>query len=188
MRQLNTREKVMVGGLAVAAIIAWFGAREGGMGFGDSVAGPGALPPLAGDPPEVHVDLLAMDPVGYDPNGRNLFAYYTPPPPPRKAAPRRPPPPPPPPPPERKDPVVRREVNREPQPPSPDFHYVGYLGPKDDRIAVFTAGEELFVSKIGEIAKGQFVLEEFRYETVVFSFVDERFKGKTTELKLQSTE
>jgi len=187
MRQLNTREKVMLSGLALAAVVGWWGAREGGMGFGGGVAGPDPLAPLAGDPPVVRVDLLGMDPIGYDPNGRNLFAYYTPPPKVRERPKPKPPPPAPPPPPVRKPTQKTRNVKQEPQPPSPDFDYVGFLGPKDDRIAVFMAGDEVFVRQIGEIAKEKFVLREFRYEAVVLGFVDDRFKDKTTELKLNST-
>ena len=60
MRQLATREKVMLGGLALAAIVAWWGAREGGMGFGNQVGGPEPLLPLEGEAPLVRVELGSL--------------------------------------------------------------------------------------------------------------------------------
>jgi len=188
MRKLNTREKAMLGLLAVAGIAAWFGYGGGGGGFAGAGAGADALSPIDGDPPVVRVDLLSQDPVAFDPSGRNLFAYYTPPvakkPRPKPKA----PPPPPPAPPKKKKATPKREVIKEPQPPTPEFSYVGYLGPKDNRIAVFTAGEEMLVARVGEVVEEQFELREFRYETVIFGFTDPQFQGKTTELKLHTSQ
>lgn len=188
MRQLNTREKAMLGLLAVAGIAGWFGYRDSGVGFGGAGAGAEALPPINGEPPVVRVDLLAQDPVAFDPSGRNLFAYYTPPAPKKQRPKPKAPPPPPPAPPKKKKATPKREVIKEPQPPTPEFSYVGYLGPKDDRIAVFTAGEEMLVARVGEVVEELFELREFRYETVIFGFTDPQFQGKTTELKLHSSQ
>jgi hypothetical protein len=187
MRQLNTREKVMLGLLAAAGIAAWFGMRGSGIGFGAAGSGSEALKPIDGEPPVVRVDLLGQSEVGFDPSGRNLFAYYTPPVAPRpRPKPKAPPAPPPAPPPKKKV-QPKREVIKEPEPPTPDFSYVGYIGPKDNRVAVFTAGEEMLVARVGEIVEDEFELREFRYETVIFGFTDPQFQGKTTELKLHGS-
>ena len=188
MRNVNRREKVLLAVLVIGGISAWLGLRGGGIGFGGETAGPEALSPINGHPPVVRVDLLAQDPVAFDPTGRNLFAYYTPPAPKRpRPKPKAPVAPPPPPPPKKKT-TPRKEVVKEPEPPTPDFSYVGYLGPKDNRIAVFTVDEEMLVARVGEVVEEQFELQEFRYETVVFGFTDPQFKGRTTELKLHTVE
>jgi len=187
MRTLNNREKVLLGLLAAAGIAGWFGLRGGGMGFGGGAGGPEALEPISGEPPVVRVDLLDQEPVGFDPTGRNLFAYYTPP---AKAKPRpkpKAPPAPPPAPPPKKKTVPKKNVIKEPEPPTPDFSYVGYLGPKENKIAVFDIGDDLLVVRVGEIVQEQFELREFRYETVVFGFTDPQFRDRTTELKLHTS-
>jgi hypothetical protein len=189
MRQLNTREKSLLGLLAVAGIAGWFGMRGGGIGFGGELGGPEPLGPISGEPPLVRVDLLEQDPIPFDPSGRNLFAYYTPPAPKQpRARPQRPPAPPPPPPPPKRETAPKRQTTQAPQPPTPDFSYVGYLGPKENRIAVFTAGEEMLVARVGEVVEEQFELKEFRYETVIFGFTDPQFHDRTTELKLHTSE
>jgi len=187
MRQLNTREKVMLVLLAGAGIAGWFGMRGSGMGFGGAGDGPEALTPINGEPPVVRVDLLAQSEVGFDPRGRNLFAYYTPPVAPKARPKPKAPPAPPPAPPKKKKAQPKREVIKEPEPPTPDFTYLGYIGPKDNRVAFFTAGEEMLAARVGEIVEDQFELREFRYETVVFGFTDPQFQGKTTELKLDGS-
>jgi len=188
MRKLNTREKVLLGLLTAAGIAGWFGMRGSGIGFGGASEGPEALGPISGEPPVVRVDLLAQDQVAFDPNGRNLFAYYTPPAPKRaRPKPKAPPAPPPAPPPKKRS-TPKSKVAKEPQPPTPDFSYVGYLGPKDSKIAVFSVGEELQVARVGEVVQAQFELREFRYDSVVFGFTDPQFQGKTTELKLHTSQ
>ena len=80
MRKLNTREYVLLGLLATAAIgMLYFNrdARLGGAGLAD-----GGLDDERFDPaPIVQLDRLATGESDYDANGRNLFQYYTPPPP-----------------------------------------------------------------------------------------------------------
>lgn len=186
MRQLSQREFTLLGLLALAGIVLFYFSPKGGIGssghesFGDVAK--------LGEAPEVHLDRLAGRTDGYDPKGRNLFQFYTPPPP--VVAP--PPTPPPTPRPIATPPPVI--VNRDPpagghyrpQPPAITLTYLGFLGPKENRIAVFEDGQEMLLAKKGEVVKQQFRVVDFGYETVVMGYVDERFRGETQELPQQA--
>jgi hypothetical protein len=183
-RKLSNRERVLVLVLLVAAVIAYRALSGDGIGFGGRVEESEQDSRVFGEPPLVRMDLLERDTVEFDRQGRNLFAYYTPPrkveyrpppPPPPKPKPqvRTPPPPPPPPP----APVVR--------PPNPEFQYLGYLGPKDDKIAVFEDGDGIVLRRAGDVVREEFRLVEFRHDAVTMSYTDERWKGQSTELKLK---
>jgi len=183
-RKITGREYFLIAILVAATGIAYYTLRRpGGGGAGDDeVAAASDL----GDPPVVHMARLAGTTEDYDPQGRDLFKYYTPPPPPRAAPPprvvREPP----------KQPVkaaVPRVTTPDvrgpsiPQPPRIPFQYIGHLGPKDSRIAVFEQGEEILVARAGEVLNDQFRVVEFKYEAVVMGYTDKRFSDKTTELK-----
>jgi hypothetical protein len=182
-RKLSGREKFMVGALAVAAVV-FYRWQSGAIGFGAPPANATAEVTDFGEPPVVHMDLLALNMDGFGEDGRNLFDYYTPP---RKPAPKPPPqvvvrptvvrdkkPPPPPPPP------------RKQGPPAPTFHYLGFLGPKESRIAAFDAGEGVFIARAGDVVPDtKFRLKSFRHEAVVLEYLHEQFKGQTTELQLK---
>ena len=191
MRKMSTRETVMIGLLIVAAIVAlWYG--RGGV-VGDSEEGEQLSAEDLGEPPTVNIALLEQGAAGYDGRGRSLFQYYTPPPPPVK---RTAPPPPvkrDTPPPRRVEPPKPRPVktpqNNKPTPPPVDFEYVGFLGPKDDRIAVFESREEdMVLVRVGGEIEEQFRLEEFVYEGVVLGYTDRRFDGQTTELMMKAAQ
>ena len=180
-RKLSSREKVMIGLLAVAAVV-FYRWQGGGIGFGDATADADAEVPNFPEPPVVRMDLLARGTAGLDAAGRNLFDYYTPPPKPkpkpkpkpvvRQVVEKRLPPPPPPP---------RREVL-----PQPRFHYLGYFGPKDAKIAAFGDGDAVFIARAGDVVPDtKFRLKEFRYQAVQLEYLDEKFKGRTTELQLK---
>ena len=184
MRKLNRREVTLLGLLGAVGLAMFLNAGGGNLLGTRGPAGP-ELPPIEGDPPIVERALLTRPPASFDVNGRDLFKYYTPPPPPPPkreikpyVAPPLPPPPPPPGPPK---PVVPAE----PQPPSPSFKYIGFLGTKENPIGVFLEGEEMMQAQIGDVVRQEFELVEFRYGTAVFGFTDQRFAGKTTELKLE---
>jgi hypothetical protein len=139
--------------------------------------------------PIVRMAALAARTEDYDPKGRNLFEYYTPPPPNRMAPPPRP--------------VVtapttaptvrpvqrngnpRKQVNAGITPPRIHFKYIGFLGPKDAKIAVFEDGEGMLLARAGEIVEKDFTVVEFKYESVVMGYVDTRFKDMTTELNMR---
>lgn len=182
MRKLFAREKVMLGGLVVAALVflRW---QAGGIGFGAPGAVAEAEPLDLGQPPVVRMDLLARAPADFGSDGRNLFDYYTPPPKPVKKKPKpevkprvvapKPPPPPPPP-------------RREPGPPAPKFHYLGSLGPKEARIAAFDDGEGVVIARAGDVVPDtQFRVKAFKHQAVLLEYLDEKFKGQTTELQLK---
>lgn len=187
MRPLETREKVLIGVLAVVALAVWFGLGGEGLGFGTTDTQESTWGDPLGEPPQVKMGLLARNAEGYDPGGRNLFSYYVPPPPKRAA-----PPPPPPREPPRRTPVTpppRRDPIQRPVtqgPPKPNFDYIGFIGPKDDRIAVFSDRDEVFVARVGETVQEQFKLQEFGYETVVLGYVSGSYQGQTAELKKKS--
>jgi hypothetical protein len=206
-RKLSSREGILLGALAAAAI-GYFWMTSGPVARGL----PGATKSAAGKkgggapsrPPVVRMDLLAAKTETYDDQGRDLFKYSQRPPSAaeirrlREEAARRqkemeeankraveeaerrqketqekakeialhPPPPPP------------------PTPPSIDLRYLGYLGPKDNRIAVFEDGKELLVAREGEVVKGQFRLLDVKWDTVVMGFVKPEFKGMVQEIAM----
>jgi len=170
--------------LIVAAVIGYRAMTGDGIGFG----GPGAQQDAEdrdfGQPPVVRMDLLSQDREDFDPLGRDLFAYYVPPPPPKKYQPPPPPPPtpkrqlpPPPPPPTTPKPAA-------PTAPLPNFTYLGFFGPKDRKIAAFDGDDGVMLATIGEVVEKQFRLSEFKHDSVVMTYTDEQWDGRTTELKL----
>jgi hypothetical protein len=180
MRKLNPREYVLVVLLGVVAVFLFYYNRDARLGGGqsDSLAGEDLN---FGDPPWVRLDLLAGQLEGYDPEGRDLFKYYTPPPPKREVV-RQPPTPVKSPPrqPVRQPPT--RKVDTGPRPPAISFIYLGYLGPKNGKIAVFEDGEQVMLARSGEVVKDHFRVVEFGFEAIVMGYVDERFKDRTSEL------
>lgn len=183
MPKLSKREYVLLAVLAVAVILVlWFNRDSGLFGGAEATADD---EPLPGDAPVVEMARLVGEPESYDARGRNLFQYYVPPPPKRPA--RQPVKPP-----ERKKvtpppqrPTTTREARKPPaaRPPAPSFKYLGFLGPKDAKLAVFEESEELELVAVGDVVKKQFRLIEFKYEGVLLGYTDRRFTGQTTELK-----
>ena len=183
MRKLSTREYVLVVLLGIVAVFLFYYNRDARLGGreSDSLSGEDLN---FGTPPLVRLDRLAGQLDGYDSDGRNLFKYYTPPPPARKPVER--------PTPaatvERKPPPVikrppQRPVDTGPKPPAIGFTYLGYLGPKDTKIAVFEDGDNVMLARAGDVVKDHFRVVEFGFEAVVMGYVDERFKDQTSELR-----
>jgi hypothetical protein len=182
-RKLESREKALVVVLVAAAVLAWYMSRgPAGTGGGDSAE---IAERLLGDPPLVNMERLGGQVVEYDPQGRNLFAYWSPPAPKAEVRPARPAPP-------KRAPVKRpppAPVKPQPKvdkPPDIDFRYLGYLGPKDDKIAVFEAGEDLLLARAGDVVQDRFRLVSFKFESVVMGYTEDRFQDRTTELAQQS--
>jgi hypothetical protein len=71
-----------------------------------------------------------------------------------------------------------------PQPPTISFRFLGFVGPPTGRIAAFEENDTTFVATKGEIVKKEFRIDEIKYESVVVSYVDPRFKGQVRELPL----
>ena len=183
MRKLNTREYVLIVLLGVVAVFLFYYNRDAGLGGrqSDDLAGEDLD---FGDPPWVRLDRLVAQLDGYDAGGRDLFKYYTPPPPKREQV--KPPP--------RREPVERpprpavqrerpRPVDTGPKPPAINFSYLGYLGPKDKKIAVFEDGDQVTLARAGDVVKDHFRVVEFGFEAVVMGYVDERFKDQTSEIR-----
>ena len=205
-RKLSAREGTLLVALAVAGVgYLWLtSGPEEGKHAAAARSGGAAKAKGEGAPPTVRVDLLVARAEAYDANGRDLFKYSQRPPSAeevrrlREEAARR-----------QKEmeeanqraalEAARRqqeEADRvkeavlHPQPPPPpapppiDLRYLGYLGPKDDRIAVFEDGKDLVVARKGEVVKDQFRVVEVKWETVVMGFVRAEFKGQTRELAM----
>jgi hypothetical protein len=183
-RRLTTREKVMIGVLAVASIVMYRMMAGDGIGFGGAAPNPVEARDF-GKAPEVRMDMLSRAAAEFDEKGRNLFAYYVPP---RKAAPQpikreipQPPPvkrdpkPPPPPP-----------LPLKPTAPLPGFEYLGYLGPKDARIAVFEQGSEdgVLLARVGDVLEKRFQLLGFTHDSVRLGYTEDQWQGRTTELQM----
>ncbi len=205
-RRLSVREGVLLGFLAVVALgYVWYEAKAPGPARRG--AGAGADRKTEGSPPappRVRMDLLARQAESYDGAGRDLFQYAQRPPSAaevrrlREEAERR-----------RKEieeaqrraaeEAERRRKEQEeaakvaalhpappppPQPPSITLRYLGYIGPKDDRIVVFEDGKEMILARKGEVVKGQFRVVDVKWESVVMGFVRPEFKGQTRELTM----
>ncbi len=187
-RKPTSREYFLIGVLAVAGIVALYVGRGGGFNLGGEAGASKGEPLSIGEGPQVHMERLTQRAEAYDPRARNLFAYWTPPPPPPPKLASRPKPkpvvtlpkpkPPPPPP--------RTNRPRGPRPPGIAFTYLGNLGPKNNRIAVFEQGDgEMMLARAGETVRKHFRVVRFGYEAVVMGYTDERFKDRTTELPMR---
>ncbi len=58
-----------------------------------------------------------------------------------------------------------------PRAPAVSVQYLGSFGPKADRIAVFLDGEEIINAKLGDILKGQFIVQGIGFESADLGFV-----------------
>jgi len=188
MRKLTAREVFLLVAVSALAILGWVYGRGGGIGASGAKAE--ELKALQyGDPPIVQLAKLELEPVTYDSEDRNLFDYYTPPPPPR--------PKPTPPPPRKPTTQVQRPpqqtvqrpptpvVRAEPKAPRPTFRYIGFLGPKDNKIAVLEHGDEILLAGIGETLQSQYKVVDFKYETLVIGYTAEKWADQTTELPMK---
>ena len=187
-RKISSREWTLIVLLGALGLFALYYGRTPRVAAGGDVSSLGELRIV--DPPQIHMALLEEGAVPYDSGGRSLFKYYTPPPPPRKAPPK----------PAAKAPTPRQVVKAPPprpttpavrgpsvpKPPRIPFQYIGHMGPKDSRLAVFEQGEEILIAGAGEILNDQFKVVEFKYEAVVMGYTDKRFSDQTTELKQKS--
>jgi hypothetical protein len=206
-RKVSAREGVLFGALVAATLVYFWLSSKPEPGT-RSFAGKSAAARKGKDdafrPPVVRMDLLASRTETYDERGRDLFKYSQRPPSAaevrrlREEAVRR----------QREmeeanrraaEEAVRRQKEMEdqakqialhppppppPTPPAINLRYLGYLGPKDNRIAVFEDGKELVVARKGEVVKDQFKVVDVKWDTVVMGFVKPEFKGMTQELAM----
>ena len=188
-RKLSSREVLLIAMMGLAVVVALFIRSGGSLGRGGGAASgePVLLETRAA--PEVHMARLSAPPEDYDEKARNLFAYYTPP---------RPKPRP-------KPPTVKKPTRRTVAPPVPTraaapakppprarppkipFTYLGYLGPKDAKIAVFEEGKEMLIARSGDVVKDRFRVIGFKFESIVMGYTEELWKDETTELRMKNT-
>lgn len=206
MRRLTTREMVMLGILGAGGLLyVWYASQQAVSELGGTGSGESSEVGLAAGAPRVELALLSTIGEHYNPQGRDLFKYSKKPPTAAELAEAerrrleaerlarlraeaeaaraaellaqqqqqqsRPTPPP---------------VERGPRPPRILFKYIGYLGPKTDRIAVFSDGEEVLLARAGETVQDDFRVVEIGFESVVMGFTDPRFEDDTEELAVQA--
>ena len=197
--KVSTREIVLAVILVAAGIwYIWYLTGKGMDGAGSGAGGPQSAAFEGGDAPRVRMDLLAGLAEPYSQDGRDLFKYSKRPPTAaeleaerrrleaerlaREAALKK----------QREVRAQRQNQQRNAPPPKPagprppriSFKYIGYLGPKDDRIAVFEQGEEVILARVGETVKEQYEVREIEYETVVMGYTDPRFEKLSHSLNL----
>lgn len=211
MRRLTTREQVLLGIVAVGgAGYLWYASQHAVSSTTGQFDFESDGQRLAEGAPHVPMSLLELSGEGYDRDGRDLFAYSQRPPTQaeidaerlRQEA-------------EAARAAEQERIRREQQaaaeaaqrqqqadlaaagpPPLPPeevkqlpripYQYIGYLGPKDDRIAVFQEGEAQYLARTGELIQDTFKVVEIRYESVVMGYADPEFEGRTRELPMIS--
>lgn len=189
MRRLQPREYTMLGVLAVALVVALWINRGGGFGVGGDADDIEEFD--RGEPPRIAMSRLEPTEASFNPQDRNPFGYYTPPrqAPVRQAAPVRQPPPPPPRVEKAPQPVQpQKEIPKAPtlRPPTPNFKYIGKMGPPSALIAALeTTGDDIVLAREGDVVQEDFRLLRFTYDSIVLGYTDERFKDETTEMTQQ---
>ena len=185
MRKLTSREKFLLVVVVGLSVLGWMYGRDGGLA-GVGVKAKELAELKYGAPPVVQLARLERTAVAYDSKARNLFSSFTPPRPVRlvplvvapKPASRRPLP----------TTVPKPTVTLPapaPRPPHPSFRYIGFLGPKDNKIAVLERGDEVLLAGIGEVIEEQYKVVDFKYEMLIIGYTAEKWADKTTELPMK---
>jgi hypothetical protein len=184
MRKLNVRETSWLLVLVLALVALWLAWPRASRTLEyvnrDAPVEWGSL----GDSPVLRMDLLAPETAALPSRGRNLFAYYEPD--------RQPPPAAPPTPIAEVDPkpLIPGTAETPSAPwkrPGPPFKYIGFLGPKNERIAVFDRGNNVFVARVGDPVGDGFELLKFRHDAVVLRYTAGAYEGETTTLSMRSS-
>ncbi len=171
---------MLIGVLALSLAALWYGAHNGAGGQENTVNTDNGESAELGEPPMVLLELLGLKTATFDPRGRNLFAYHQPQQPLRTI--------------ERvpgspiddgASPPVVQESTAPPQPvrPEPGFNYIGCLGPKDELIAVFDGGAEIFLAQTGDIVDGTFELLNLGCDSAVLRHLGDPFPGEIVNLE-----
>lgn len=73
-----------------------------------------------------------------------------------------------------------------PKPPAPPINYklVGWLGPQQQRIAVFLNGKDIVLARKGEVLEGKFKLLSMGAESVEMGYVDPTYADTRKRLEL----
>ena len=81
---------------------------------------------------------------------------------------------------------VRPAAPPQPQAPQIRLDYIGYMGPKDNRFAVFWSDDEPLLARTGEIVLDNYTVVEIGYDTVVMGYTDPQWSEMTRELRVKS--
>jgi hypothetical protein len=200
---MSRREVLLASALAVAAVgYLWIRSGKTSQEAAAAAAASRARGEVvAATAPVVRMDLLDRPAASYDGGGRDLFQYSVRPPSAeevrqRELEAKR----------QREQAELEARLRAEaaareqeqarvraveiaknpPKPPPPPINlkYVGFVGPKDDKVAVFEDGDDLVVAKKGEVVKGQFRVVDIKFEAVVMGYTRPEFKDATRELTL----
>ena len=204
-RKLSRREGILLVAMGIGLAV-WVGRpRSDAPPLNDESPEASAEKAKPREAPVVQLALLETKPVSYDAGGRDLFAYSQRPPSAAELARRAaeaarirreqeaadklrreyeeklareraatvlahandPPPPPP-----------------RPQPPAIAFKFMGYMGPKDERLAFFESGKELVMAREGEVLLKEYRVVEIGYDTVTIGFTRPEFKNDRREIPM----
>lgn len=202
-RKLSKREIGLVAGLGGAAVLYfWISARRAeSSASAEAVAAAAARSQITEKAPKVRVDLLAKGVDPYNAEKRDLFKFSVRPPTAEEI--RR----------QREEEERRRKAAEEdakrrleeaaaqqvlaqqrdkdlrehppaPQPPPINLKYMGFVGPKDAKVASFLDGDDVTVAKVGEVVKGQFTVVEIKAESVVMGYTNPAFRDARREIAL----
>jgi hypothetical protein len=199
-RKLSRRE-ASLGVILTIVVLGWLWFRSDDPFQGGAAAGELTEIAQLGAAPVVRMDLLAARDVKFDQAGRDLFKYGKKPLSAedlaaleaqrrareeaerraREEAERR-----------RKEAEARAQqqqtqtVNQTSRPTVPriNLKYLGYLGPKDDRIAVFEDGDDVVLGRVGEVVKDDYRIVEIQYGSVVMGFTRPDLENKTQTLNM----
>lgn len=199
-RKLSKREIALAVGLGGAALLYFWFSRPGPSSSAVAEAA-AARAQNAEKAPKVRMDLLARKIEDYNAEKRDLFKFSVRPPSAEEL--RR----------QREEEERRRKQMEEdakrhaeevarmaevqkkqqeelirnppkPQPPPITLKYMGFVGPKDGKVASFLDGEDVVVARIGEIVKGQYLVVEIKAESVVMGYTNPVFRNDRRELQL----
>lgn len=197
MRKLTAREIVLLAVMGLAGLMyLWYASTRGTISA-EQLADFGASDGLTGSAPVVSP--WVVDVAAYDQNGRDLFKYGQRPPSQTQirkseedeqrrqaalkarqeamkadAAKRE----------ARKKPV--NPVPAQPQAPPIRLDYIGYMGPKDDRFAVFWNNDEPLLARAGETVLDDFKVVEIGYDVVVMGYTDPKWADVTRDVRVKS--
>lgn len=201
-RKLSKREILLVAGLGGAAVLYfWISSRRDDSTATAEAVAAAARAQIAEKAPKVRMDLLAKGVDPYNAEKRDLFKFSVRPPTAEEI--RR----------QKEEDERRRKAAEEeaarraaqaaadalvaqdrqkqllehppaPQPPPINLKYMGYIGPKNAKVASFLDGDDVMVAKIGEVVKGQFTVVEIKAESVVMGYTNPAFRDARREIAL----
>jgi len=71
-----------------------------------------------------------------------------------------------------------------PTPPPVPFRFLGYIGPRDAKIAALENGKDTLLAKEGETVLKEYKVVEIRYDSVIVGFTRPEFSSETREIPM----